>query len=176
MKRARTNDQDNALEQSSRLKAEVDVHATTYSLSGLTYTECIKCGSDRYLLQDASWNTPLRHSRMGFWCLKCHVSYYDFGSIVGLRCSRAKQDGKECCAYLDKNFDCTKPSDHVESHFVILDLNHQRQKRVKISVHSRQACEAKEVPRCFDFDLLVNLRELLHTEHRQTAKYCNLGG
>ncbi len=202
MKRARTTEDDNVLPQVeiklSRPHVDIDVHATTNSLPGLKYDVCVKCGTNQYLLKDVSWlDQDECYSCMGSWCLNCHISYYDYPAMTGLRCSKAKKNGSECCAYLDDVFECTNASDHVKSYFMIGDLNYAHQRRAQIIVGS---IETKEVfwsaqvihtvdnvahfislfrnnrCSCFDFSLVKHLKATLQHEHVQSAATCKLGG
>lgn len=114
----------------------VDVHAETLSRPGRVYTKCVKCDSDQYLIKDIHWSAKLGGSRMGSWCLHCHVTYYDYAVMTGLRCCYPKLDGTECCSYLSESLECTKPENHgTAASFIIEDMGYGREgNRIRLFV------------------------------------------
>ena len=163
-----------------------DVHAKTYSLPNLTYENCIKCGNSDFIINNLNWSSYSGESRMGKWCTKCNVTYYDYAVMTGLRCCFPIADGSDCCSFLSADFECTRPERHCqEAIFQITDFDYRKEKRIKIYVIGKPKKEdimTTDDPKSmldafynwraafFAFESIISLRHEWHLCHLQGQK------
>ncbi len=161
-----------------------DIHAKTHSLPNLPYENCIKCGNSDFIIKDINWSSQDGScSRMGKWCTRCNITYYDYAVITGLRCCLPVSDGNDCCSFLSADFECTRPERHVQdAKFQVLDFNYAQAKRIaiyvscdkKINVETNDGPDAiyfaKEIDNFFAFSSAIrNLRQAWNFYHRKNT-------